>query len=250
MTGYTRYAGGVCPPGTHNTSTDACGCLQCAADSGGGGDPCEFGCTPGYEPIPPGESCHSEATLDECGCCATFSPIIINMDGKAIGMSDAVHGALFDINGLRHMFMVVWPTTPTMNAWLARDVNGNGAIDSGAELFGNATRLRGGIAKQGFQALEEFDANHDGLVDAADPMYSSLLLWFDVNRDGASTSDELVPFSSRFTAVATDARESGKTDSYGNAFRFRAKVFVGGRREGPTQWFAYDVFPVVKLVSR
>jgi len=250
-TGYTRYTNNVCPPGTRQLGSDACGCLQCAPDEGGGGgDPCEFGCTPGYEPIPPGESCHSEATLDECGCCATFSPIIVNMDGQGIAMSDAARGALFDINGLRHIFMVAWPTT-TASAWLARDVNGNGAIDSGAELFGNATRLqRGGIAKHGFQALDEFDVNRDGMVDATDPMYASLLLWFDANRDGQSTPQELVPFSSRFTAIATDARESRKTDRYGNAFRYRAKVFVDGHRDGPTAWFAYDVFPLIQLVSR
>jgi len=237
--------------GTRESMAGTCWCKgsqPCPAVNDGG-DPCAFGCTPGYEPTPP-DGCHSDAAIDQCGCCPTFSPIIVNMDGKAIEMSDAAHGALFDINGLRHMFMVAWPTT-TANAWLARDVNGNGSIDSGAELFGNATRLqRGGIARQGFEALEEFDVNRDGLVDATDPMFASLLLWFDLNRDGVSNPEELIPFSSRFTAISTDARESGKTDRYGNAFRFKAKVFVDGRRDGPTAWFAYDVFPVVKFVSR
>lgn len=214
---------------------------------GGGEDPCEFGCTPGYEPIPPGESCHSEATLDQCGCCATFSPIIINLTGNQTRMSDVVGGVVFDINGLNHMFRIGWPLIPSEDAWLARDVDGNGSIDSGAELFGNATRLRSRRpAGNGYHALADLDVNVDGIIDAADPVFAELLLWTDLNRDGLSAPDELLPFGSRFTGIETDARESRRRDGYGNVFRYRARVHaVDG-----SFWYSYDVYPKARFLSR
>src|SRR5262249_55150507 len=58
-----------------------------------------------------------------------------------------------------------WPTATT--PWIALDRDGDGAITSGAELFGSATPLRGdGMAHDGFEALAALDANGDGVIDA------------------------------------------------------------------------------------
>jgi hypothetical protein len=75
---------------------------------------------------------------------------------------------------------------------LAIDRNGNGQIDSGAELFGEGTRLRSGLkAADGFVALKEFDENEDGRIDSLDSVYPHLLVWHDFNEDGQSQSEEI-----------------------------------------------------------
>ncbi len=65
-------------------------------------------------------------------------------------------------------------------AFLALDRNGSGRIDSGAELFGDQHG-----AANGYLELAKFDANADGRIDAADPVYRGLQLLF---GDGSTRS--------------------------------------------------------------
>ena len=55
------------------------------------------------------------------------------------------------------------------DGFLVRDINGNGTIDTGRELFGDNTLLSDGtIAANGFEALADLDSNADGVVDVND----------------------------------------------------------------------------------
>jgi hypothetical protein len=93
-----------------------------------------------------------------------------------------------------------WPTAAT--PWIALDLDGDGSITSGAELFGSSTVLPGGgRATNGFAALAVLDANGDGVVDARDPMFAKLVLWSDRNGDHRSSPDELRPLSSVVTSI-------------------------------------------------
>lgn len=65
-------------------------------------------------------------------------------------------------------------------AFLALDRDGSGHIDSGAELFGDQHG-----AANGYLELAKFDANADGRIDAADPVYRGLQLLF---GDGSTRS--------------------------------------------------------------
>lgn len=79
------------------------------------------------------------------------------------------------------------------DAFLALDLNGDGKINNSGELFGDRTLLSDGTyAKSGFEALAQYDYNLDGLIDAHDEIYNRLLIWQDKNKDGISTSDELM----------------------------------------------------------
>ena len=52
---------------------------------------------------------------------------------------------------------------------LVRDLNGNGVIDSGQELFGGDTVLANGQkATDAYAALKDLDSNRDGIIDAND----------------------------------------------------------------------------------
>lgn len=123
-----------------------------------------------------------------------------------------------------------WPAAVT--PWLVRDVDGDGRITSGRELFGSDTVLASGrTARHGFEALAELDENHDGRVDARDPAFASLRLWVDANGDRRTDAGELVTLAVRgvrsvSVRYATDAR----CDARGNCERERAGfTFVDAR---------------------
>ena len=102
---------------------------------------------------------------------------------------------MFDIAGTGIKQSVGWVKAD--DGFLVLDRNGNGSIDSGTELFGDATRLANGQkAVDGFAALAELDANHDGRVDAADASFTSLRVWRDLNQDGVSQTAELATLAS------------------------------------------------------
>ena len=73
-----------------------------------------------------------------------------------------------------------------------RDLNANGTIDRGRELFGDQTLLANGqTAANGFSALADLDSNADGIIDASDTAFAQLKVWQDLNQDGISQAEEL-----------------------------------------------------------
>lgn len=161
------------------------------------------------------------------------SPIVIDVGQQSYRLTSAADGVYFDLRNEGAPRRVAWTRAGVDNAFLALDRNGNGRIDSGAELFGNYTPLRsGGVAQHGFEALRELDDNDDGAVDRTDRAWTALLLWTDRDHDGHSTPDELAPIAgSRVTALGTSYQLVGRKDQWGNAFRYMAQAqFADGRR--------------------
>jgi len=78
----------------------------------------------------------------------------------------------------------VSPATP----WLARDLDGSGCIEAQTELFGVPSD---GSGTNGFDKLSVLDDNHDGVLDAYDPAFRSLILWRDVDQDRRCTPPEV-----------------------------------------------------------
>ncbi len=114
-------------------------------------------------------------------------PLALDLDGDGIETTavNGATGALFDHNNDSISTATGWLKPD--DGFLVRDVNGNGVIDSGAELFGDSTLLKDGSnAANGFTALADLDTNSDGLVDASDNAFSQLRIWSDLNQDGVS----------------------------------------------------------------
>jgi len=135
----------------------------------------------------------------------TFSPIVLDL--AAIGHVETINPlfskASFDLDGNGREERTGWLTKSA--GLLAIDLNGNGRIDSGRELFGEATRLADGTAAaNGYAAMAQYDSNHDGMIDSQEAVFSMLRVWQDVNEDGVSASYELKKLSDLgITSLAT-----------------------------------------------
>src|SRR3546814_17947825 len=82
------------------------------------------------------------------------------------------------------------------DGFLVRDLNQDGAITTGLEMFGSNTRLQDGTtAEHGFAALRELDSNQDGVIDSQDAAFSELKIWRDANDNGRTAIGELLSLS-------------------------------------------------------
>ena len=108
----------------------------------------------------------------------------------------------FDLDGDGDLDFISWTAAGSNLAFLAMDRNGNGTIDNGKELFGNYTTTG---AMDGFRALQlsapQGTDGRDNAIDAADPIYSKLLLWEDRNSDATSQPEELRPLSDIYASI-------------------------------------------------
>jgi hypothetical protein len=120
----------------------------------------------------------------------SMTPIVLDLDGNGIQTTEAAHGVQFDLagNGVKQQFGWVGGK----DGLLAIDLNGDGKINDGRELFGAGTVLANGQrAGNGYAALAEQDTNHDGKITAADANFSKLKVWVDANHDGKTDAGEL-----------------------------------------------------------
>ncbi|HLO62597.1 MAG TPA: hypothetical protein VK165_06490 [Azonexus sp.] len=119
-------------------------------------------------------------------------PLTLDLNGNGIETVPLKRPPLFfDLNADGIKTSVGW-IAPS-DGLLALDRNGNGTIDDGSELFGDATPSynTAGTTADGFAALAQEDTNHDGMVNAQDANFANLRVWQDLNQDGISQSDEL-----------------------------------------------------------
>jgi hypothetical protein len=111
----------------------------------------------------------AEATTSEvhvrAGDAAKVDPLVLNLQGGAAAFDGTTS---FDLNADGRAETVA--RLAPGSAYLALDRNGNGAIDSGAELFGPSTG-------SGFGELAALDGDQNGWVDEGDAAFSRLSLW-------------------------------------------------------------------------
>jgi hypothetical protein len=174
------------------------------------------------------------------------SPIIVDVDHSGFSMTDAAGGVDFNILNDGVPVRISWTAASSSNAFLVLDRNGNGVIDSGAELFGDLTPQPSSPGPNGFLALAEFDklqngGNGDGIINKQDVIFANLRLWQDTNYNGISEASELHTLKGLgLKSIDVEYKESRRVDQYGNQFRYRSKV--KDTHDAQLGRWAWDVF--------
>ena len=122
-----------------------------------------------------------------------------------------------------------------------RDMNDDGLINDGAEMFGEATVLANGErAQDGFEALSDLDTNQDAVVDNQDEAFNSLAIWRDANTDGVTDAGELLTLAQHgIESLNLSYAESDRVDN-GNQLRLVSNFTKtdGSQHEMVDVWLA------------
>jgi T1SS-143 domain-containing protein len=148
-------------------------------------------------------------------------PIILDLDKNGFAFSSIGDGVTFDINADGKADQIAWTKDDGI---LAYDVDGNGLIDNGSEIF--TPDFNGGKFASGVAALASLDTNGDGVIDANDDAFSKLKIWVDANNNGISDEGELSSlFDNGVTSISlttdnTGGQEDGQTVFSKGTFTF------------------------------
>ena len=143
------------------------------------------------------------------------SPLVLDLNGNGTTSTFIAQSeTYFDMDGDGFKERTSW--TENSDGLLTLDLNNDGKVTNGTELFGNNTKLANGTtAKDGFEALSQYDLNKDNVIDSKDSIYSHLKVWIDSNSDGISTTDELKTLQElNITSINLNATETSTSEAY------------------------------------
>lgn len=161
----------------------------------------------------------------------TADPLVLDLKGD--GISRGERNFVFDLNADGERDRV--ESLGGDDALLFLDLNQNGRLDDGLELFGDQHG-----AADGFEELRRYDENGDHRIDATDSVFEHLQLAHDVNGDGLRQADEWETLQARGVAFIElpEAGPSQKGEERASAYqvngqkRVVADLFLGFERMG------------------
>ena len=183
-----------------------------------------------------------------------YTPIVLDLNGDGIQTIAADSGVRFDLLGTGEPEKIGW-VAPS-DGLLVMDINADGVINDGKELFGSGTLLADGSkAADGYQALAELDTNHDGVITSSDATFAQLGVWVDSNSDGLSQSGEVHSLRSLgITSISLQAVVSAEVNQ-GNTIGLSSSYQTsdGVNHLAGDVWFAVaqsDTNPVVNSTAK
>lgn len=108
-----------------------------------------------------------------------MDPLIINLDTCAAEVSDQKFYFDLDADGIEDEMT----TLTSSSGFLALDLNEDGKINNGSELFGTKSG-------DGFKDLMAYDSDKNGWIDEADEVFNKLKI-FCINEDGSTSQYSL-----------------------------------------------------------
>jgi hypothetical protein len=169
--------------------------------------------------------------------------MVLDLNGDGIQTLSLDLGTVFDLLGNNQPLQTGWVAPG--DGLLARDLNQDGKITSGKELFGEGTVLASGRqAKDGFEALVELDSNQDGVINWQDVDFAKLMVWQDADSDGVTDAGELRSLQQAGVAQLSLAHQAGTTFDQGNLIGLEGSYQAG---DGSTHAMADVWFQVREL---
>ena len=146
----------------------------------------------------------------------TRSPLILDLDGDGVETIGTNSNVYFDHDDNGFAENSGWVGKD--DGLLVRDLNNNGQIDDGTELFGNNSVLSSGEkAANGFEALKDLDSNNDGIFNSSDTAWNQVKVWKDANSNGLVDEGELLTLEqANVSGINLDYENSTTTDENGN----------------------------------
>lgn len=119
-------------------------------------------------------------------------PLIINFSGTdEIEFTSLSDGINFDLDNNDFDEKTAW--IKNKDGFLAIDINGNGEIDNGGELFGDCFIMPNGItSSNGFEALRSLDTNKNGKIDDNDALFGNVTVNQNETEEEYTLFDQLV----------------------------------------------------------
>lgn len=112
------------------------------------------------------ESYFSEQDIYAMTNSPLVDPLVINLDNNGVGVSDQKFYFDIDSDGILDSLSRLGSSS----GYLALDLNDDGIINDGSELFGTKSG-------NGFVDLSMYDEDGNGWIDEADSIFSKLLIW-------------------------------------------------------------------------
>lgn len=178
----------------------------------------------------------------------TRSPLILDLDGDGVETLGKNSGVHFDHDGNGFAELSGWVSED--DGLLVRDINNNGKIDDGTELFGDNTRLSNGKkAANGFAALADMDSNGDGMINAQDLAFNDLKVWKDEDSDGQVDEGELLTLEQAdIQSINVNYRNADIKEDNGNIHKQQGNYQTnnGATAALTDVWFATDLARTVE----
>ena len=143
-------------------------------------------------------------------------PLVINFDGDVANVSDQKFYFDLDCDGKEDEIS----TLGSGSGFLALDINGDGKINDGSELFGTSSG-------DGFFDLSKYDTDGNGWIDEADEIFDRLQIWVP-SEDGEGTVYKLKDMGVGAIClqnVSTDFSLQGESGALNGAIR-RSGIFL------------------------
>jgi len=100
------------------------------------------------------------------GDAVMVDPLVINLDTPSAKLTEQKFDFDLDADGKREQISFLSPGS----GFIALDINNDGIINNGSELFGTKTG-------DGFYELSAYDSDDNGWIDENDPIYEKLRIW-------------------------------------------------------------------------
>lgn len=179
------------------------------------------------------------------------SPLAIDLDGDGVETVSVDNGVCFDHDGNGFAEKTGWIGKD--DGILVRDLNNNGQIDDGSELFGDQTILSNGEkAANGFEALADLDSNRDGVFDGDDEAFGEIKVWQDLNQNGVVDDGELKTLNEAgITSINLNYQNQTITDNNGNEHNQTGSFTKTDATTGTITdvWFDVDYADTIDLAN-